>query len=105
SGSCRRPPGAGPADLRAVQRYSGTALGDSAPVRGGLHPMSERRADYLPEHIRDSLIHDPRVAEQDLKVDVREHRVMLGGNVATPQLREKSTSVAAAARQHDRTRD
>lgn len=40
--------------------------------------MSERRADYLPEHIRDSLIHDPRVAEQDLKVDVKEHRVMLG---------------------------
>ncbi len=56
--------------------------------------MNERRADYLPEHIRESLIHDPRVAEQDLKVDVKEHRVMLGGNVATPQLRETITEVA-----------
>ena len=56
--------------------------------------MTEKRADYLPEHIRDKLIHDPRVAEQDLKVEVKEHRVMLGGNVATPQLRQTITEVA-----------
>jgi osmotically-inducible protein OsmY len=56
--------------------------------------MRERRADYLPEHIRESLIHDPRVAEQDLKVDVKESRVVLGGNVATPQLRETIADVA-----------
>jgi len=56
--------------------------------------VSERRIDYLPEDIREKLIHDPRVAEQDLRVDVTEHRVMLGGNVATPQLRETITDVA-----------
>jgi osmotically-inducible protein OsmY len=56
--------------------------------------VSEPRADYLPEHIREKLIHDPRVAEQDLKVEVKEHRVMLGGNVATPQLHQTLTEVA-----------
>jgi osmotically-inducible protein OsmY len=56
--------------------------------------VTEKRADYLPEHIRDKLIHDPRVAEQDLRVDVKEHRVLLGGNVATPQLRQTITEVA-----------
>ncbi len=55
--------------------------------------MTER-PDYLPEHIREKLIHDPRVAEQDLKVDVQEHRVLLGGNVATPKLRLTITEVA-----------
>ena len=56
--------------------------------------MSEPRADYLPEAIREKLIHDPRVAEQDLRVEVQAHRVMLGGNVASPQLKEKITEVA-----------
>ena len=55
--------------------------------------MSDR-PDYLPEQIREKLIHDPRVAEQDLRVDVKEHRVLLGGNVATPQLRQTITAVA-----------
>ncbi|TMD68398.1 MAG: BON domain-containing protein [Chloroflexi bacterium] len=57
--------------------------------------MTEKRPDYLPEHIREKLIHDPRVAEQDLKVEVTEHRVMLGGNVATPELRRTITEVAS----------
>ncbi len=56
--------------------------------------MSEPRADYLPEAIREKLIHDPRVAEQDLRVEVQAHRVMLGGNVASPQLKEQITEVA-----------
>lgn len=56
--------------------------------------MSELRPDYLPEHIRETLIHDPRVAEQDLRVQVREHRVMLGGNVASPQVKQQITDVA-----------
>jgi osmotically-inducible protein OsmY len=56
--------------------------------------MIERRPDYLGEHLREKLIHDPRVAEQDLKVEVKEHRIMLGGNVATPQLRDTITDVA-----------
>ncbi|TMD43699.1 MAG: BON domain-containing protein [Chloroflexi bacterium] len=53
-----------------------------------------KRPDYVPEHIRERLIHDPRVAEQDLKVEVQEGRVLLGGNVATPQIRDRITEVA-----------
>jgi osmotically-inducible protein OsmY len=56
--------------------------------------VSEPRPDYLPEAIREKLIHDPRVAEQDLRVEVEEHRVMLGGNVASPQLKQRITEVA-----------
>ena len=56
--------------------------------------MSEPRADYFPEAIREKLIHDPRVAEQDLSVHVHEHRVRLGGNVASPQLKQQITEVA-----------
>jgi osmotically-inducible protein OsmY len=56
--------------------------------------VSERRADYLPEAIREKLIHDPRVAEQDLRVEVQEHRVMLGGNVASPRVKDQITQVA-----------
>lgn len=56
--------------------------------------MSGPRADYLPEAIREKLIHDPRVAEQDLRVEVQAHRVMLGGNVASPQLKQQITEVA-----------
>ncbi len=55
--------------------------------------MTER-PDYLPEHIREKLIHDPRIAEQDLKVDVTEHRVLLGGNIASHHLRRTMTEVA-----------
>ena len=55
--------------------------------------MTER-PDYVPEHIRDRLIHDPRVAEQDIRVEVQERRVLLGGNVATPQIRDTITEVA-----------
>ena len=55
--------------------------------------MNER-PDYLHENIRERLIHDPRVAEQDLTVDVQEERVVLGGNVATPQIRERISEVA-----------
>ena len=53
-----------------------------------------RRPDYLPEAIREKLIHDPRVAEQDLKVEVQAHRVLLGGNVSSPQLKQRITEVA-----------
>jgi len=56
--------------------------------------VTEPRADYLPEAIREKLIHDPRVAEQDLRVEVQAHRVMLGGNVASPQLKQQITAVA-----------
>lgn len=52
-----------------------------------------QRPDYLPEHIRERLIHDPRVAEQDVKVDVQENKVMVGGNVSSPQIRDRITEV------------
>jgi osmotically-inducible protein OsmY len=52
------------------------------------------RPDYFPEEIREQLIHDPRVAEQDLRIEIREQRVLLGGNVATRQIRERITEVA-----------
>lgn len=55
--------------------------------------MTER-PDYLPERIREKLIHDPRVAEQDLKVDIREHRLMLAGHISTSQIRDRLTEVA-----------
>jgi osmotically-inducible protein OsmY len=53
-----------------------------------------KRDEYLPDALREKLIHDPRVAEQDLQVQVQEHRVMLGGNVASPQLKQRITEVA-----------
>jgi osmotically-inducible protein OsmY len=56
--------------------------------------VTEPRPDYFPEAIREKLIHDPRVAEQDLRVEVQAHRVMLGGNVASPQLKQRITEVA-----------
>jgi osmotically-inducible protein OsmY len=56
--------------------------------------VSGPRPDYLPEAIREKLIHDPRVSEQDLRVEVQARRVMLGGNVASPQLKQRITEVA-----------
>ena len=55
--------------------------------------MTER-PDYVHENIRERLIHDPRVAEQDLTVEVQQDRVVLAGNVATPQIRERISEVA-----------
>ena len=57
--------------------------------------MTESRDDYLGEHIRDQLIHDPRVNEQDLNVEVTERTVTLAGNVSTAHLRETISKVAA----------
>jgi hypothetical protein len=48
----------------------------------------------MPEHIREALIHDPRVAEQDLDIHLEQRRVVLGGNVASPEIRAKISEVA-----------
>jgi osmotically-inducible protein OsmY len=56
--------------------------------------VTERRDNYLSERIRERLIHDPRISEQDLLVRVLERRVTLGGNVSTPQLQQTLTAVA-----------
>jgi osmotically-inducible protein OsmY len=42
-------------------------------------------SDYASEHLRDQLIHDPRLHEQDLTVRVDETRVTVGGRVSTPE--------------------
>ena len=55
--------------------------------------MSDR-PDYVHENIRERLIHDPRLAEQDLTVEVQQERVVLGGNVATLEIRERISQVA-----------
>jgi BON domain-containing protein len=56
--------------------------------------VSAGRDEYLAEHVRDRLIHDPRVNEQDVLVRITERRVFLGGNVATNDLREAISAVA-----------
>jgi len=57
--------------------------------------MTERHTDeYLSEHLRDRLIHDARVNEQDLVVRVSEQTVILAGNVSTEHLRDTITQVA-----------
>ncbi len=56
--------------------------------------MSDRRDDYLGEHVRDRLIHDSRVNEQDLAVRVNDRTVTLAGNVSTEHLRDTITEVA-----------
>jgi osmotically-inducible protein OsmY len=47
--------------------------------------------DYASEHLRDQLIHDPRVHEQDLTVRVEETRVTVGGRVSTPERQQAVT--------------
>jgi hypothetical protein len=56
--------------------------------------VSAGRDEYLAEHVRDCLIHDPRVNEQDVLVRIKERRVYLGGNVSTRELREAISLVA-----------
>ncbi len=50
--------------------------------------------DYASEHLRDRLIHDPRLHEQDLIVRVEETRVTVGGRVSTPERQQAVTRVA-----------
>ncbi len=50
--------------------------------------------EYLSEHVRDRLIHDPRVNEQDLAVRVGKRTVTLAGNVSSEYLRDTITEVA-----------
>jgi hypothetical protein len=50
--------------------------------------------DYASEHLRDQLIHDPRLHEQDLTVRVEEARVTVGGRVSTPD-RQQAVSLVA----------
>lgn len=42
---------------------------------------------YLATHVKEALAADPRVASLDLKVDVRENTVHVGGEVASEDVR------------------
>ena len=42
---------------------------------------------YLATHVKEALAEDPRVASLDLKVDVRDNIVHVGGEVASEEVR------------------
>jgi osmotically-inducible protein OsmY len=50
--------------------------------------------DYLTEDLRDRLIHDPRVYEQDLTIRLDQRKLTVGGNVSTAKRRQAITDVA-----------
>jgi osmotically-inducible protein OsmY len=50
--------------------------------------------DYLTEDLRDRLIHDPRVYEQDLTIRLDQRKLTVGGNVSTAERRQAITDVA-----------
>jgi osmotically-inducible protein OsmY len=50
--------------------------------------------DYLTEDLRDRLIHDPRVYEQDLTIRLDQRRLTVGGNVTTAERQQAITEVA-----------
>ncbi len=43
---------------------------------------------YLATHVKEALVADPRVASLDLKVDVRDNIVHVGGEVASVEVRQ-----------------
>jgi osmotically-inducible protein OsmY len=52
-------------------------------------------AQYLVGRVEDALVHDPRVGEQALHVDVVGKRVILSGSVPTEERRRAAAIVAA----------
>ena len=54
------------------------------------HEAEER---YLPEHLHEALLADPRVGEQDLHVAADEHCIRVTGNGATQARREAVVAV------------
>jgi hypothetical protein len=59
--------------------------------------MTGRRAEerYLPEHLHEALLNDPRVGEQDLAVTADEHCIHVSGTVSTPARRDAIATVIA----------
>ena len=57
--------------------------------------MDEERTPYDAEHIRDALIHDPRVNELDVHVRLVSDTLVVTGNVASEQRRDAITQVVA----------
>ena len=56
------------------------------------HDAEER---YLPEHVHEALLADPRVGEQDLQVRADEHCIHVTGTVATAARRDAVIAVVA----------
>jgi hypothetical protein len=50
---------------------------------------------YLPEHLHEVLLADPRVGEQDLRVRADEHCIHVTGTVSTAARRDAIPSVIA----------
>jgi hypothetical protein len=59
--------------------------------------MTAERAGerYLPEHLHEALLADPRVGEQDLQVRVDEHCLHVTGSVPTQARRDAIVTVIA----------
>ncbi|TMF59101.1 MAG: BON domain-containing protein [Chloroflexi bacterium] len=50
--------------------------------------------DYVTEDLRDRLIHDPRVYEQDLTIRIDQRKLTVGGNVTTAERQQAITDAA-----------
>lgn len=57
--------------------------------------MDEPLTPYDAEHIRDALIHDPRVNELDVHLRQVNDTLVVTGNVASEQRRDAITTVVA----------
>ena len=55
---------------------------------------ADRPDAYLVEHIRDALAHDPRVSQPGISVTVAGDKILLSGEVATPERKTAATEVA-----------
>lgn len=57
--------------------------------------MTERGERYLPEHLHEALLADPRVGEQDLQVWADGHCIHVSGSVPTEERRTAVERVVA----------
>ena len=55
--------------------------------------MNDELSTYDTEHLRDALIHDPRVSELDLHVRMVNATLVVTGNVASAQRRDAIAEV------------
>ena len=55
--------------------------------------MNDELSTYDTEHLRDALIHDPRVNELDVHVQMVNATLVVTGNVASDQRRDAITAV------------
>ena len=58
-----------------------------------MEPATEE-TDYVVQHVREALAHDPRVGELELGVDIRGRRLYVSGSVLTEERRRAVEEVA-----------